>query len=538
MIVRPIQRMPQKLIKGYNDFRGGWNADVAPDLLKDDELDQADNCDLDPRGAVKKRKGTTVLNGSSYNAQVERLFEYKKNDGTIELLALIGTSLCSIDDTTGAKTVLKKLDDTDMGGYVWNDKFYFTGKQSGTNKYWEYDGTDVNEVTPHAGSSLTKIKKCRMFVWHPTSHRIFATGNASDRAALYYSEKDDPTYFKSTSEVYPTTGDGPVYALTLDADAVVPIYANSFWAWTGDDPAVDATWRKVPVNEGTRAPRSVALTPASLTLLSAGGLQSVSPGILDYNMVLLTGDQLVKDLTKNKVSSVIRSITDQTISCGVYDNVNNRYLLAYCDDSTLTRNNKILVYDWELKAFTRYTGLRVNDFLMRSNGDLLAATDGYIVKLNQEVYKDYDSRQISMQVKTKWYSLDKPFHIKKLVKLFLYAQQFATEESGLVTSVSTGYNTVNYGRVSLDESLVWDEAWGAAWGYSDYSAKQLACRLRGHRFQATFTNDYLNEPVTWYGLAFKYELGAAKAMKFGEQPISFDGYVFISPGLAVYVKEG
>jgi hypothetical protein len=48
-------------IKTYQDFRGGWNTDTAPDNLLDSELTVADNVDLMERGGLSSRLGTAPL---------------------------------------------------------------------------------------------------------------------------------------------------------------------------------------------------------------------------------------------------------------------------------------------------------------------------------------------------------------------------------------------------------------------------------------------------------------------------------------------
>ena len=504
-----------KLIKPYMDFRGGLNVDAAPDLVADNELVVADNVDLDERGAINKRKGTVPLNATSYAAQVERLFEWTKNDGSVILMALVGNDLCRIAED-GTKTVLKTLDAPDIGWFVFQDKFWFTGKEAGVDKFWIYDGTTVAEVTPNSATdnNLTPIKRCRFFVWHPNSMRVFAAGDPQDRAALYYSEPNDPTYFKSTNKLYPTTGDGPVYGLAIFSDAMLAFYRRSVWGWKGANPAVDATWRKVPVGKGTVQGQTIRETPGSLTFLSPGGLTAITPAVLaEETVVLLPTENLVVDLSENKVGSIVRNIQQ---ACAVYDDRSKRYLLAYSDVQA-ARPDKVLVFDWELKAFTRYTGFVVNDLLVRSNGDVLVATNGYILRLGQG-YKDFDVttggyKAIAFQVKTKQFSLDYPLHIKKLYRFLLAARQYQAETSSVRIDVTCDYKTQSLNSVSLDASFVWGEEWGKTWGYTDLITKEGRLRFKGARVQVSFSNEGLDEPLTIYAVGFEFKPRRAKGEK-------------------------
>lgn len=507
-----------KPIKTYRDFRGGWVTDVSPDNLADSELLLVDNVDLGERGALKTRKGTAPLNTVSYGAEVERIIEWPRKDGTKVLLAVIGSTLASIADD-GTKTDIKALDSAEMGYFFYADKFYFTGKESGTDKYWQYDGTTVSEVTPNAAgdNDLTPIKRCRIFLWHTKSQRIFAARDASDLTALYYSEPGDPTYFKGTSKLYPTTGDGPVSGLALFGEAMVTVYQNSEWTYKGVSPDTDAVWIKLPSEHGTVAPKSIKLTPNSLTFLGRGGIISLSPGLIDYSIVMLTGDELIKNRAKDKVLSVIRSITNQEITCAVYDNTNDRYLLAYTDTPGATRNDKVLVLDWGLQSFVRYTGWQANDMIQRANGDILIATNGYIMKAEQG-YKDWDPetqgyKAINYHIKTKQWDLDFPVHQKKTKRFFLAAKQYDIESSSVDITISAGYKPLTFENVPLDESFVWGEEWDLLWGYTDYIMKEAKCKLKGARFQVDIENSTIDQPVTIYGVAFEYRVKKAKGVK-------------------------
>ncbi|MEW6045009.1 MAG: hypothetical protein AB1609_00770 [Bacillota bacterium] len=526
MLLAPeIPRKPAKpkLYAVYRDFRGGWNADAAPDSLALNELALADNVDLDERGAASKRKGTAPLNAVSYGAQVERIIEWSKNDGTKIKMAVVGSDLCRIADD-GTKTVVKALSAPDIGWFVFQDKFWFAGKEAGTDKFWTYDGATVAEVTPNSATDndLTPVKRCRIFEWHPKSFRVFATGDPNDRAALYYSQPNDPTYFKNTSKLYPTTQDGPAHGLGMFGNALMPLYRNSAWAWKGSDPATDAVWERLPVGQGTVAPRTIRLTPNSLTFLGQGGLYSLSPGLLDYNVILVAGDELVKNQAKDKVTSVIRSIVHPETACALFDPYNERYLLAYGDDPANPRNNKILVLDWGLKAFTRYTGLQVNDFCLTANGDILAATNGYILKMGQ-AYRDWDPvtgsyKPIEMALKSRQHDLSLAdaslvFHVKQLFRVFLAARQYGSETSSADITVTCDSKSVSFPGVSLDQSLTWGEPWGNTWGWEDFTTREARCRLKGKRVQTLFENRNIDEPVTLYGYAFEYQVLRARGVK-------------------------
>ena len=99
---------------------------------------------------------------------------------------------------------------------------------------------------------------------------------------------------------------GAVTALALFAHAMVVFFADGLWLWKGIDPEADAVWQKVPVPYGTLAPESIELTPNSLTWLANGAIVSMSPAVLDYNLTLLPGTDLVANISVEKVGALVQ----------------------------------------------------------------------------------------------------------------------------------------------------------------------------------------------------------------------------------------
>lgn len=362
-------------------------------------------------------------------------------------------------------------------------------------------------------NNLAPIKRCKFIVRHPKSFRIFAAGDSENPTALYFSEPNEPAYFPKTSMLVPTTGDGPITGLALFGDAVMVFYRHSIWIWRGLDPDEDAIWEKLPTGQGTVAERSIALTQNSLTFLGIGGIYAISPAILAYTVTLAPGEELIANLAANRVTNAIRGIVHPEKCCAVYDPYNERYLLAYCDDPAIDRNNRVLVYDWGLHAFTRYTDLYINDFCYRQNGDLLAATDGYIIKMG-EGYRDYGDRPIRMLAATKPYTLDYPFHKKRMTRLFV---AFRQSEEGICRVDSRikvdDVAVLELTDATVYDSFIWGDEWGKMWGWRNLVTSRMKISQSGHRVQVEITNSQIDIPTTIYGIAFEYRPIRAKGTR-------------------------
>jgi hypothetical protein len=76
-----------------NDFTGGLNVDIPEIQLANNELSRANNIVLLKRGGWKKRPGTSKFNATSYSRDITQLFEWKRKDGTVQLMAVSANSV-------------------------------------------------------------------------------------------------------------------------------------------------------------------------------------------------------------------------------------------------------------------------------------------------------------------------------------------------------------------------------------------------------------------------------------------------------------
>ena len=504
--------MPYAL-RPFLDFSGGLNVDASPDMLADNELAVADNVDLDERGALNKRGGTVRLNEELYDVVPTQLFEWVRNDGSARLLTVADGKLYAVEEGSFLLTELCPVADSVISYVNFQDKLYFLDGE----KYRYYDGSKVEDVLEDDDETndLTPIRKCKLIVWHPMSFRFFAAGNEDDKTALYYSEPNRPGFFKETSRMHPATAEGPIVALAVIGSALLVFYKNGAYAWNGHDPE-SATWSKVPIGQGTAAPRTIAHTPSSLTFMGAGGIYAINPAIAGYNVVITPDEGMVTNLAQNRVTSIINEVSDPALCCAVYDARRECYYLAYQSRNSPGQNDRVLVYNWRLKAFTRYTGLHINDFCVRSNGDTVAATlttddsgnkRGAIIKLHTG-FNDFDGRAVDFRIKTKSHQLDYPFFVKKFKNLYL-ASKYGVGTSGHI-SVNVNIDSRNQvidGSI-LDESeefFVWGDIWGKPWGFEDVSVRRAKIRGKGYRIQVEIVNSVQSQPFTLLGIAVQFK---------------------------------
>ncbi len=543
--------------KIYYDFSGGIS-DVSSELMAENELKYALNADVFRRGGLRKRRGTVRVNAVSYNSQVESVIEWVKKDGSTVLLAVIGGQLCSVN-SDGSKSELQAVSSARLAYIIIQDKFYFidngeyyvydgegitlarpvieianvsgvfqvseeimgsnsgsiavidqiddrglgvsnvvgifeqdetiTGNTSGATATISYLEPGVDER-----NYLENIKKCKYIVRHPKSFRVFYTGNSDDVSAVYFSEPNDPTYVKETSVIYPTSNEGKAMGFKVLMDALMVFYRCGVWVWRGIDPTFDAIWEKLPTSQGTLSEETIQLTTDSLASLAPGGLFIMRPSIIGVPMNMESGTNFIQNVTQSKVSSIIGGITDREKASAVFDPANDVYLLAYCDDGT-GRNNKVLVFDFKSGGFWQYD-LEVNDFCRSFSGEILIASENYILKLSDQIDRDLRSDGLEYPVEfnilTKRYSLDVPFANKRLSRVYISFKNFGVLHEIEVELIVDGQLKKLFtitGEDSEDDLVVHKEK----------------VSVVGNRFQLRFKNTQFSG-IEIYGIGFDYEV--------------------------------
>lgn len=597
----------------YKDFRGGWNPDTAPSSLLDNELVQADNVVLDKRGALLSRKGLYKLRSAAYTGSVYQFIEWKRNDGTVIVLALIEftehiTYLVKIDSTTGTAAIIHPMLSTKrIGWFVWNDKFFFGDGTTldyydGTNVYpaiptapaaptlaveagvvitggvYKYKvtllnslgaesdlgteasinlppgvdgggialtnipvgatGTDTvkrriyrthvngttfylldeignNTTTTYsdhtADTSLTvaaieragtSVHKCTRLVWHPHSMRVFAAGNADDKVALYYSEANVPYDFRKASVVYPTQAEGAITNLAVFGDSTAIFYQNGVWAFSGTDPSLGtATWKKWPVPTGTTAPDAIVQVPGGLAFANKGGIYVISPAIADYTVAITPTDELVYNLARGKVLSVLQDAAHSESMILTWDHARERLLLSYGDDSAATTNLKILVLDWGLKAFTRWIApSTINAMIVLTDGTFLLGTTDYALKGESTQYKDLNGASgvdvaVVATVVTKPFQMELPGFRKKLKRTFVTTNAAVADATTDLDVTVYGDNLANVVISNLDRTI-------ATAGQE--LTNRYSTSLKALQFQAKAVFTTKEQQLTLHGFGFEF----------------------------------
>jgi len=474
------------------NFGAGLNVDVPEALLSKEELLQADNADILPRGGFKKRDGLININETAYEDKVKQIIEFPREDGTSEILAIIGNQLAKINMSDGTKTDLQTVQADRVPYFFIQDDLYFIDPGE---EYYRYNGTSVSAVSPkdEEDNDLAPIRRCKYAQYHIQSNRIFFAGDSENTSAVYYSEFNEPNYVKAISRVHPTRNDGKVIGLNILMDTLIAHFPYSNYIWRGIDPTQDAIWERLPTAHGPLNDDLSRITTDSLTIVSKGGIMNISPSIIGIPMDNEVGSSYLQNISKERVNSILQSIENKEKARSVFDSDTGKFYLAYSD--TAGDNNKILVFDFEQKAFSQYVDININDFCKLTDGTLLMASDDYILEWTddaQDIMKSGEENIIRMDVKTPIYTFGNPLRNKQISRIYTVFRNYG-ENHRLDFELIIDGEKVREFSVNGDNSQ------------KNYLTFRYKTTYKGRDFQLRIINDQYS-PAEVYAVGFLWKM--------------------------------
>ena len=361
---------------------------------------------------------------------------------------------------------------------------------------------------------LSEVKNCTKFIHHTKSGRYVATGNPKKPFAVYFSEPMQLNYFKEFNILNPSSSDGTAVCLVNIIDSVLVGYRHSWYEYTGLDPAVDGTWRKLAIPYGCASEYSVqVLDLYSFVFLADNGLYLVSANVLNQYEIVMQNATSVKNISEDKIYNTIKTIFDKSKCVSVYHD--SIYYLAYNDNAG--ENSKIILYYTDKKAFTLFTGIQVNDFLYRKNGNLEIASLNYALRFDDTVHYDTDvttgeNKRIEFEIKTTNLTLDTFIAEKFIDKIFVQANIGAeTFDEHLRLLIRIDYLDTDMITIDLSDvnsGLTWGNPWGSPWGNYSTQMQSAFIRMKGNRIGVGLTNkglEDINTNFVFYGFAISFK---------------------------------
>jgi hypothetical protein len=444
-----------------------------------------------------------------------KLYDYKKNNGTIEHLAVSDLQLHkevsgTLTPVTGALTTNTAKFITYKNRSIQDSVLIADG-----GKLKVYNGTSVAEVTPHVPTTdeqtnpglndLANLTNFRTFALK--KDRVFAAAHPTIKNRVSFSYFD-PYLGYAVYDYFPaiyffdvaTEDNDEITELKVFRNVLMIFCKKSVWALKGDGATLaDLELIKVNVPNGCIAPNSVQEVGNNLFYLGDDHV---------YSLFASEQEFVSAQIMSNKVQPILKSIglSDKALASSIF--YDNKYFLSFPSGLTL-------VYDITLESWTKYTNIQANSFLVRDGVLYFSTNTGYIYRFNENKYTD-DGDPISFLMKTKLIDLDSPVNIKKFRRMWVLSKQWDNYNTSFDLNVLIdqfqltdipGLTGVGAKGEAVWDSAIWDEA---TWDFAETTQNQLKLGKKGKDIQFQISNDNTNEPITIYGIVMEYQMKKPK----------------------------
>ena len=334
------------------NFNGGLNSTSGPLSVQNNESSDLQNIDFNKFGSILKRNGYTALNTSaitnSPNSDGLWWFEYVSSGAyASKLINVADSKLWKMDDLDGT------WDDITGSLTITADNFCdfenFLNEVYMTNNIdvpFKWNGTG-NGSAMTIPSGLTKAKNVVQFNNYLFLGNVVVS-SITHKSRFYWSNLKDTETWLATSFIEISKDDGQqIIKMYVLGDRLVMFKERSIYNifFTGDND-IPFVVQKSNSHVGCVAPFSVQEVDNGLVFLSADGFYYYD-GNNSYKISLNI---------QNTLSGYNTTRFNQAVS--LRQKGKNRYMCAL-PSSGQTNNDSVIVWDWELNAFSIYKDMAI-----------------------------------------------------------------------------------------------------------------------------------------------------------------------------------
>jgi hypothetical protein len=449
---------------------------------------------------------------------ITQLYYFHKNDGSADMLAVSQKQINKVSDgnltpTTGSLA-------TDRAKFLTyktrNIEDAVLIADGGRLKV--YDGTSINVVTPHittdgtGGTPLETTDPGLNDLGNLTNFRTFALKKDRLFVAAHPTVKNrvsfcyfDPYLGYAVYDYFPAIyffdvgveDNDEIVELKVFRNVLIILCKRSAWALKGDGATLaDFELIKINVPKGCVSAGSVCEVGNNLFYLGNDHIYSLFSAEQEY---------ISAQIMSNNIQPILKSIGKADKESAISIFFDNKYYLTFPSGLTL-------VYDISVEAWSKYTNIYANSYLI-VDGDLyFSSNDGYIYKFDENKFSD-DGDPISFVMKTKVIDFDLPVQVKKMRRMWLIQKQW----QGYETSFDLHMTVDQYSLIDVkdlgnetNEGLggVWDESsWDdALWDFSEVAQHEMKLRKKGKSLQIQVSNSQVDQPVSIHGISIEYQI--------------------------------
>jgi len=374
------------------DFTGGEAAIFAASAMNPKYSMLLQNAYITERGGLAKIPGYTALNTAAVAETLREGYDYRKSDGTLQVLVAGGGTVYKKAGAALTAIVINLDASAIMRFESMQDK---VGIFNGVNAPMIYDGVSVSAMggTPPATA----------FKGHVFQGRMWLIDKTNKMQATYSALNDMEDYVTASNAGYYDfrdilgTGDELVDLCTY-LSMLVFVFLNHIVIYSGTNPTEAGDFQLVQIVRGVGALETglVQNLGTDNVVLGRSGLQS-------FNQVVTTGN-----LKTNQLSRVVQPTIEQLIR----DNTDDIYASCHYPARSwymVLIGATVLIYSYVFKAWVgRIVGADIKGMFTDADGNLYFCGTGYLYQFapNDNTF-DFNGNDITWLWKSAWVQLNK-----------------------------------------------------------------------------------------------------------------------------------
>jgi hypothetical protein len=189
-----------------------------------------------------------------------------------------------------------------------------------------------------------------------------------------------------------------------------------------------------------------------------------------------------------------------------YDDIKDAPAVFFEDEYYIIIKDKVLVYNYNNKAFTVYSGMNASYMIVKEGQLLIGTTTGKVMYLGG-AWND-DGKAIECYYQTGNNDFGYPVNFKDFVDMYAQTYIFAERDSSIILTALVDWNEVDtefdiqdkisrFGVAKFGEPLI---------SRNIAQTDDIAIDARGREFGFIFSNNELDEPLRVYKISGTYKL--------------------------------
>ncbi|MBY0451221.1 MAG: hypothetical protein K2X01_11415 [Cyanobacteria bacterium] len=497
--------MPTQIFSVSN-ATGGLNLRASERSLLPNEALDLMNVELTKNGGVLKSNGYIRINTApiSGSPKITGMFYYVKANGAKYTLVTAGTGLYLLGNDGSLTQVYSSLANGIPCFFAtFNDVCIIV---NGVNHPLVYDGTTVTNL-PNWTTIETTGYPSLVEVW---KNRLWLSGNPEKPYRLYWSEPGNHggwTTAGGAGSVDVNRNDGQkITGIKTYFDSLAIYKERSIHQLIGDAPP------------GTGGPNEFRLRPISTDIGCVAPKTIINVGNDQY---FLAEDQVASLKTTNafgdvntqnisyKIQPILTRINRSFVKDAfiLHQRSKDQIWLFY-PDGVSDRNNKVVIYDYGLGAWTQRNGLTASDGVVIDSKPYTGTYDGNIHQ--QDFGGNYNGSPIVAFYKTPWYGFGDYARTKRIRSVDMTVLQYGNWNLQVQTAFDyqSYSSSFNVNLAPTGQSALWGIAlWNQA-SWSNVTARQsrkVSDIGMGKVFQVHISNSGANQPFHVLGWDVAYQ---------------------------------